>query len=158
MDNINKFFDFVFRHEGYKSDNANDRGRLTIWGIASRWWPKEVAEMQNMTPEAAKEYAKGFYYRNFWAPLNCDKYPPRVQLALFDSAVNCGVPVVQTWVKELTTPKGNIEMILTAHGIIFKRQQYYQNICDKDASQRANLADPGGWLQRTLDLWAFEIN
>ena len=154
MENFNKCLPFIFEHEGYKSNDAADTGGLTIWGIAGKFYPNEVAEMAKMTPEAAKEVAAGIYYRNYWKPLDCDNYYPKISLALFDSAVNCGAQKVQQWVKTLTTPKGNIQMILTAHDILFMRQQYYLDIVSYNKTQAVFLR---GWLQRTLDVWTYQL-
>ena len=155
MDKFNRLIEFIFGHEGYKSDDTNDSGRLTIWGIASKFWPAEVAAMKTMTPEDAKEVAKGIYYRNYWLPAGCDNYPDKVALAIFDSAVNCGVPAVQGWLIEISDAFGTNPPIITAHDVIFKRQQYYINIVNRRGTQSIFLP---GWIQRTIDIWTYKVN
>ena len=150
---FNKLIPFIYQHEGYKSDDANDLGGLTIWGIARRFYPVEVDQMNQLDQEASKEIAGGIYYRNYWQPLECDNYPDKVALALFDSAVNCGVQPVKTWLAEIVKEYGANPPIITAHAIIFKRQQLYLNICSRNPSQKVFIA---GWIQRTLDIWTFQ--
>lgn len=56
----------VFLREGYRSDDPDDPGRLTIWGISHRSFPDDVRAMDQMGREEAKAYAKGIYKANFW--------------------------------------------------------------------------------------------
>jgi len=152
MDKFHKLIPFIFQHEGYKSNDAADIGGLTIWGIARRFYPAEVDKMNLMDADQAKEVAAGIYYRNYWLPLVCDNYYDKVALALFDSAVNCGTPTVQGWINELVKSFGTNPPVITAHDILFKRQQAYINICARNPSQMVFLR---GWMQRTLDVWNY---
>jgi lysozyme family protein len=152
MEKFNKLIPFIYAHEGYKSNDAADLGGLTIWGIARRFYPAEVDKMNLMDKEAAKAVAAEIYYRNYWKPLECDNYYDKVALALFDSAVNCGTQKVQSWITEIAKRFGTNPVVLTAHDIIFIRQQFYLDICARNPTQKVFLA---GWMQRTLDIWNY---
>lgn len=151
LKNMNEKFDrlieFVFQHEGYKSNDIGDPGKLTIWGIASLWYPKEVEQMNKLSPEDSKKIAKNIYYKNYWLPLNCEKYPDKIALAILDSGVNCGIDTVKKWIEEL---KGNI----TTEGILFKRFRKYANLCQKNNVFNKFLLN---WLIRVLHIWERNI-
>ena len=78
-------FDFAFALtiglEGKPSDDPNDPGGVTIWGLASKYHP----EVTRVTPI---EYAKKVYLEQYWIPSGCDNEPFPMDIALFDSAVN----------------------------------------------------------------------
>lgn len=82
---------FVFFYEKYRSDDPNDNGKLTIWGICRRDFPAEVDQMLKMTPEAAQEYAKEVYRKRFWQPIAGDWISSPLDIVIFDCAVNQGV-------------------------------------------------------------------
>ncbi len=64
-----------------------DPGRRTIWGIAEKWHPREVAQMAAVSPEAAKEIAEGVYLRDYWQRAHCEPLPWPACLVVFDYAV-----------------------------------------------------------------------
>lgn len=88
---FNNAVDFTLRQEGVLSDNPNDRGGLTKFGITSATWtaylkkvttpglPKSVA---NITVDQAIEV----YHSEFWR----GDLPRELQMAYFDFAVNSG--------------------------------------------------------------------
>lgn len=57
----------VFEREGYWTDDPDDPGGLTIWGISARSYPDDVAIMKDMDRETARTWAKNIYYRDFWS-------------------------------------------------------------------------------------------
>lgn len=77
---------FVLRDDiegGYVND-ASDPGGETKYGISKRQYPQlDIAAL-------SRDDAKRIYFRDFWAPLQLDRWPARVALAVFDSAVNQG--------------------------------------------------------------------
>jgi len=157
MEKFNKCLPFVFEHEGYKSNSKNDPGKLTIWGIASLYYPTEVALMDKMSADDAKVVAKDIYYKNYWVPMKCDQYEDNLALAIFDSAVNNGVPQVQKWLAELGSN-------FIAKDILLRRMARYAEICNNNRQARAK--DPTimkiednllGWLNRVIDLWHYKL-
>ncbi|MGL5716209.1 MAG: glycoside hydrolase family 108 protein [Paraclostridium sp.] len=75
----------ILSNEGGYSNNSNDRGGLTKFGISSRSYPD--VDIANLT----KEEAKNIYRRDFW-----DKYlygkigNQEIATKFFDLAVNMG--------------------------------------------------------------------
>jgi lysozyme family protein len=133
-ENLSRGLDFVFKHEGYMSNHPKDPGKLTIWGIASAYWPDSVAAMQKMTQQEAKEFAGKLYLREFWIPTGCDSLPSPMDIAAFDTAVNTGVSRSVTFVNNS----------LSWRDVIFYRIQYY-------AGKKSPFLQ--GWINRCMDLW-----
>ena len=80
-----KSIDFVLRREGGYSNDKNDRGGETNWGISQRAYPD--LDIKSLTVEQAKE----IYLRDYWLPCSGDVLPWPFSLAVFDAAVNMGV-------------------------------------------------------------------
>ena len=75
----------VLRHEGGLSDHPDDPGGLTKWGLSQRAYPDlDIANL--LLYDAAR-----IYERDYWQACRCDDLPYPVALAVFDTAVNCGV-------------------------------------------------------------------
>ena len=75
----------VLRHEGGLSDHPDDPGRLTKYGISQAAYPDlDIANL--LLADAAR-----IYERDYWQACRCDDLPYPVALAVFDTAVNCGV-------------------------------------------------------------------
>lgn len=84
---FDRALDFVLQHEGGSqlTQDPHDPGGTTRFGISQRAYPHE--DILNLTEARARE----IYQRDFWAPLFCADYSWPLALALFDTAVNCGV-------------------------------------------------------------------
>jgi len=88
--------DEVLRHEGGYADHPADPGGATNLGIThktlarwrqiSPWWSLPKTEVQALTrAEAAR-----IYRASYWERCNAGQFPPGLDLALFDFAVNSG--------------------------------------------------------------------
>jgi lysozyme family protein len=76
---------FVLEAEGGESNDRNDPGGLTRYGIAQNRHPGvDVASL-------TLEQAKAIYRRDYWQPIHGDSLPAGLALALFDACVNVGV-------------------------------------------------------------------
>lgn len=76
-------FDRLIGHEGGYSNDPNDPGGETNWGISKRSYP--TVDIRNLT----REGAKGIYLRDFW---DCVQgIPSSVKFQVFDAAVNHGI-------------------------------------------------------------------
>ena len=78
-------FERTLGYEGGYSDDPNDPGGETRWGISKRAYPGE--DIKQLTVEQAK----AIYYRDYWRPVGGDGLRGDVAAELFDTAVNMGV-------------------------------------------------------------------
>lgn len=72
-------------YEGGLTQDPNDPGGTTNWGISQRSYPK--LNIANLT----KEQAIDIYHSDFWVPIKGDSMPECLAMNVFDCAVNCGV-------------------------------------------------------------------
>ena len=76
--------DFVFAMEGEGSNDPNDPGGLTKWGISQKSNPDiDVASL-------TKEQAVEIYRKRYWDQCRCSELPPSLAFVVFDEAVNQG--------------------------------------------------------------------
>lgn len=78
-------FDRLLGHEGGYTNDPNDPGGETNWGISKREYPS--LDIKKLT----REQAKAIYLRDFWNKINADKLPNGIVFQLFDFATNSGV-------------------------------------------------------------------
>lgn len=68
---------------GYVND-ARDPGGETKWGISKRSYPGlDIARL-------TQDDARRIYRRDYWDRYHVGSLPPKLRLAVFDCAVNCG--------------------------------------------------------------------
>lgn len=120
--------EFVLSKEGGLSDDPEDPGGLTQWGISQRSYPK--LDIRNLTRDEAKE----IYRRDYWDKCRCEELPPGLDLLVFDSAVNQGpraaIQMLQDAVR--TTPDGVLGPLTMAA----VRKVAPESLCVEFASQR----------------------
>ena len=78
-------FDRLFTNEGGYSNDPNDPGGETNWGISKRSYPN--VDIKNLTRDGAKV----IYQTDFWDRIVADQLPDSVMYQLFDFAVNSGI-------------------------------------------------------------------
>ena len=77
-------FQFVILQEGgYVNDNR-DPGLETKYDIRKRSYP--AVDIKALT----LEQAKAIYQRDYWQAASCERMPPKIAIAVFDSAVHHG--------------------------------------------------------------------
>jgi len=134
MNNYNIEFEkaikFILKWEGGYSNDPNDSGGETKYGISKKSYPNE--DIKNMTLERAKE----IYYQNYWLKTNCNKLPSPLNLIVFDTAVNCG------------RNRANKFLIssLGWQDYLFKRIEFYAGLENAKYYLR-------GWVNRVIDLY-----
>ncbi len=136
VENREQAIQIILTHEGYKSNLQGDPGRFTIWGISSRYHPKDVEAMQAMSMEDAKEYARAFY-RRLWNDSLCDHYQFPLDIIMFDMIVN----------HDLVTAKALMERSADWKDLLLQRLRYYQKL------RKGKWDGRGGWINRTLALY-----
>jgi len=67
--------------EGKPSNDPNDPGGFTIWGLAKRWHP-------TINPATTLDEARNIYLYEYWVPAGCDSAEFPLDICLFDSQVN----------------------------------------------------------------------
>lgn len=80
--NFGRAFELTVGLEGGYSDDPNDPGRETKYGISKRYNPE--VDVKNLTLDQAKE----IYLKKYWLPAGCDNAPYPMDIILFDSFVN----------------------------------------------------------------------
>lgn len=153
-------FDFAFSHtltqEGGHSNDPDDPGGETRWGISKKSYPQ--LDIENLSAVQARE----IYHQDFWIPLRLDDVgSQRKANAIFDVAVNLGkyaaVRMVQKLCKVPVDGLVGIQTIQAINdylewGFIIKlakaRADYYVALCQKNPTLLKFLS---GWLRRTID-------
>lgn len=132
--------EFVLKWEGGYVNDPDDPGGGTKWGITSRNHPN--LDIRNLTPE----HAAKIYQEEYWDAVGCNDIPFPFNVAVFDTAVNCGVDRASDWLRN----SKNVYEFLAF------RYQRYIDVVKKNPRMRKYI---GGWLNRLTDLKKFiEIN
>ena len=125
---------FVLKWEGGYTNDPDDPGGETNFGISRRAYPRE--NIGKMTRERAAE----IYRRDYWGPAGCEALPFPLALCVFDTAVNCGVTSAKVWAKE---------MLNDPLALLSRRVLYYFRVIRKTPKSGKFLK---GWLNRVADL------
>lgn len=93
MTAFDQAFEIVVGHEGGFSDDPNDPGGRTKYGISQRSYPS--VDIPNLMLDGAK----ALYRRDYWDRCSCDALDPGLALVVFDAAVNNGVGQAIRWLQ-----------------------------------------------------------
>ena len=80
-ENFEEAFSLTIGLEGKPSNDPNDPGGFTIWGLAKKYHPE-------ITISTTIDYAKKVYLNDYWIPAGCNNYKYPLDICVFDSAVN----------------------------------------------------------------------
>ncbi|MBF0422760.1 MAG: glycoside hydrolase family 108 protein [Magnetococcales bacterium] len=86
--------EFVLAHEGGYSNDPNDPGGETRFGISKRQYPN--LDIAHLTRETAAD----IYRNDYWRRICGDDLPPALAMVVFDAAVNQGVAKASRMVQE----------------------------------------------------------
>lgn len=75
----------VLRHEGGYTNDPEDLGGETKYGIAKRFYPD--IDIKNLTIDQAKV----IYLQDYWRPSKCNEVPVRLRHIYFDMVINFGI-------------------------------------------------------------------
>lgn len=98
--NFDHAFIFVVGIEGGYTNDPNDPGGETKFGISKRAYPQ--VDIPNLTLDEAK----AIYLRDYWHVCKCDELPADMALLVFDAAVNQGVSAALRFYANATTAEG----------------------------------------------------
>jgi len=133
--NFDHAVEIILRYEGGYVNDPYDPGGETNFGISKRSNPG--VDIKNLTRESAKE----IYRIAYWNPLRAEVMPAYLQLAHFDTAVNCGLHASEEILKK---SNGSLEAYLLHR--IFR----YVSIANKNSHLKKFL---NGWLNRVADVY-----
>lgn len=142
MSDFDEALKFVLRWEGFISDDPNDKGGLTIWGISARSHKKAVLEMKKLIDEGKKSEAfkicKKIYYEVYWIKTGCDDHSYPMNICMFDTAVNMGRGRAHKFYDQSLGWEEYLLLRLYTYSKFKQAKLYFR-----------------GWANRTLDLWKF---
>jgi len=133
LNNLKEALAFTLKWEGGYVNDHNDPGGETKWGISKRQYPEE--NIANLTKERALE----IYMEDYWKPIGGDNLPYPFCVAVFDTAVNCGVGRTKGWLQKTHDTKEFMEL----------RHRHYMYIINKNPRL---MKFAKGWWARQSDL------
>lgn len=137
---LRKALEFTLKWEGGYSNDPTDPGGETKWGISKRAHPN--VDIKNLTPDQALD----IYDKEYWQPSGCDGIPFPCNVAVFDTAVNCGVHRAAQWLKNAVNTTDYLKL----------RKEYYYGLVNRNPLMMKYIK---GWMNRLNDLQKFvEIN
>ena len=139
-ENFNTFIINLREFEGFKSNDPDDPGEHTVYGISEYYHP----EMYPEGKEPTWAQAEAFYLR-LWIDNGCDDLPSPVDWIHGDSCVNPGPGAAKgfrMWSAEHKDPtRQSVEYAIL-------RLRYYLKVVRQRPVSLKYLA---GWMDRTLD-------
>ena len=142
MKDFKEVLAFTLRWEGFISNDPQDPGGLTIWGISYRSHKEAVLEMEKLIDEQKKDeafrIAEKIYYEVYWLKSKCDKLPDPMGIIVFDTAVNMG----RSRAKEFYDRSTDWQDYL------FNRIAYYTKCKNANVYLK-------GWINRVIALYHF---
>ena len=145
--NFTKALEFVTKWEGIYSNDKFDPGGKTKYGIsdAGDGTIDGLVDLDGdgtgdvKVEELTLEQAIQRYKTAYWDASKCDLLELPMAVAVFDSAVNCGVGKARYWLRQSDTVKD----------LIVQRRAFYYALVDKKPTMQRYLK---GWLNRLNDL------
>lgn len=113
--NFDKAVTLVLSFEGVYSNDPDDPGGETVYGISRRNWPQWpgwplVDAIKKQNPQIVGAVlkvnagilgmVKQFYYEHFWLVVRAPEVDPRIGLELFDTAVNQGTKAAVSYLQQ----------------------------------------------------------
>ena len=119
--NFDVAFKIVIGLEGNPTNDLDDPGGLTIFGLSQKYNPEVSRDM-------SLDRAKAIYLRRYWEPAGCDSAPFPLDICVFDARVNPQ--------DDPAMPGGSMQELLNQHpenwqDYLFFRMQRYQR-CSKE--------------------------
>ena len=145
--------------EGVDSDDADDPGGRTRYGIAQRYWPD--VDVPNLTIVGAAK----IYFEHYWLKYQCDKLPPALGVALFGAVVNQSGKKSIAMLQETLRVKPDgfmgpqtiaaaqtCDLQFSVPDFLSRRALYYHYRCIENPRKEKFYR---GWMRRLFRLQAF---
>jgi len=137
-ENFNLAVDFVLKHEGGYSNDPNDPGGETNFGISKRYHPD--VDVKNLTVEGAEQ----IYKAQYWDAYHCDDLPFPIDIIAMDTVVNCRPQVEADEIKMSKVMAANAR-----DEALFVRAEYYVNCV---VNRPSDVIYFFGWMNRVIEL------
>lgn len=134
---FDKAFEYILNWEGGYSNDPNDPGGETKYGISKRAFPDE--DIKNLTKERAKE----IYEEKYWKAAFCDKLSFGLALMKFDCAVNQGVGAANSLFKDASLFSTDEEKKIKEFAVL--------RLLRYAANKNFNIYGKG-WTRRVVDI------
>jgi lysozyme family protein len=137
-------------YEGKFSNDLNDPGGMTKWGIASKFHPEALDE------SFSRDDAKKIYRENYWNKVRGDYLPEPYRLLIFDASVNLGVSIASILVQRIA--RVNVDGIIgprTIAGIKSRKDFHIHFTVERIRyyTERPGFNMYGnGWLRRAIEV------
>lgn len=86
--NYDRAFDRLIGNEGGYSNNPNDPGGETMWGVTAK--VARASGYLGLMRDMPRETAKSIYKAQYWDACQCGQFDGGVAFQVFDAAVNHG--------------------------------------------------------------------
>lgn len=130
MKDFEKALQFVLKWEGGYSNDPNDPGGETKYGISKRSYPE--LDISKLTLKQAEK----IYYENYWLKTGCDQLPYPFNIVVFDTAVNMGRRRALEFLNAYNDWRDYLLKRLYTYSKFKQAKLYFR-----------------GWANRTLDLY-----
>lgn len=111
MADFKKAHEFVAKWEGFYSNDPDDTGGETIYGISRvhhpNWEGWTLVDSGKKDSIALKDMAEKLYRLRYWIPLLLEQVSnQRLANAVYQAAVNCGVATAAKWLQQALNAYG----------------------------------------------------
>jgi lysozyme family protein len=165
-DNFTACLDVVLQEEGGFSDDPQDPGGATNFGVTLRTWqawvgrPVDLNDMHALTPAIVTP----LYQRQYWNADNCQALPAGLDLCVMDFAVNSGPGRAARTLQSMVGAAADgaigpatitaVKAYVSAHGIGPTIETYMDARGAYDRSLPGYAHDGRGWDDRVRDVRA----
>ena len=134
-----KAFNYLLFFEGGFSDNKNDSGGETKFGISKKSYPE--IDINQLTLEKAKD----IYYKDFWLKSKCYKIiHPKIAIKVFDISVNTGINTAIKILQRSIRASGGY---LNEDGIIGQKTILYANEINEEVLLSSLKSEIAGYYR-----------
>lgn len=169
MSRFETCLNFVMGWEGGYGNDSADRGGPTNRGITRATYDAyRISRGLGRSPVVgiSGDEVLDIYRTRYWRPVCGDSLPKRVDLVVFDAAVNCGVKRASIWLQRAVgadedgqigkytlaavdgdNRAGLLDVVIA--DMIDQRHDFYEALAERDPSQQKFLK---GWLNRLAAL------
>ena len=160
---LNKYFSKSMEFEGGFTNDANDPGGATKYGICRKYYPElTYDDVYNLS----KKQAFYYYKRDYWDRYSCAKVSKHVQFLFFDTVLHQGGDFATRMMQRITGATidgilGDETATLSKVVNLDEFAQERKNRCLERIKENSDLNEfLGGWYNRINKALAFqkEIN